>query len=63
MNERYHQQRKTIETKFTDAVNSINIIKEVFNGFIKENDYYHSVTSSVINHNNTFQHIKLSKYV
>ncbi|XP_029347554.1 uncharacterized protein LOC115034494 [Acyrthosiphon pisum] len=53
--------KKILETNITNAVNSININKEVLNDFKKENEYYHSLTSSVINHNKTFEYIKLSK--
>ncbi|KAL4097383.1 hypothetical protein QTP88_022172 [Uroleucon formosanum] len=53
--------KKLLETNITDAVNSINIKKDVLNDFKKENEYYHNLTSSVINYNKTFEYIKLSK--
>lgn len=54
---------KLLETNFTNTVNNINMNKAVVNDFIKENEYYYSLTSSVINHNKTFEYIKFSKYV
>lgn len=63
VNKRSLEIKKILETNFTDAVNRINENKEVLNGLIKENTYYHDVTSSVINNNKTFQSIQLSKII
>jgi len=63
IDKRSFELKKILETHIANAVNSINISKEVLNGFKKENEYYHTLTSSVINHNKTFGYIKLSKYV
>ncbi|CAI6364926.1 unnamed protein product [Macrosiphum euphorbiae] len=61
IDKRSFELKKILETHIANAVNSINISKEVLNGFKKENEYYHSLTSSVINHNKTFGYIQLSK--
>jgi len=55
--------KNLLETNFADAVYNINMNNTVVNGFIKENKYYCSLTSSVINHNKTFEYIKFSEYV
>jgi len=55
--------KKLLETNFTNAVNNIKMNNTVINDFGKENDYYYSLTSSVINWDKIVECIKLSKYV
>jgi len=55
--------KKLLETNFTNAVNIINKNINVINDFERENDYYYSLTSSVINWNKIVEYINLSKYV
>jgi len=55
--------KRELEKNFTDSVNSINANKEVLNDFKKENEYYYNLTSSIISYDNSFEFIRLSKYV
>ncbi|XP_060859176.1 uncharacterized protein LOC132936460 [Metopolophium dirhodum] len=55
--------KKLLETNFTNAVNNINTNNMVINDFEKENDYYYSLTSSVINWDKIVDCIKLSKII
>eukprot|EP00102_Acyrthosiphon_pisum_P015111 XP_008185515.1 PREDICTED: uncharacterized protein LOC100163028 isoform X2 [Acyrthosiphon pisum] len=57
------QLKKLLETNFTNAVNNINMNNTVINDFEKENDYYYSLTSSVINWDKIVECIKLSKII
>ncbi|XP_060859283.1 transcription intermediary factor 1-alpha-like isoform X2 [Metopolophium dirhodum] len=55
--------KKILETNFTNAVNNINMNNMVINDFEKENDYYYSLTSSVIDWDKIVEYIKLSKII
>ncbi|CAI6353098.1 unnamed protein product [Macrosiphum euphorbiae] len=55
--------KKLLETNFTNAVNIINKNINVIKDFEKENDYYYSLTSSVINLDKIVEYINLSKII
>ncbi|XP_008185139.2 E3 ubiquitin-protein ligase TRIM33 [Acyrthosiphon pisum] len=55
--------KKLLETNFSNAVNNINMNNMIINDFKKENDYYYSLTSSVINRDKIVEYIKLSKII
>lgn len=55
--------KKLLETNFTNAVNNIIINKAVIDDFEKEIEYYHSLTSSVMNCDKPIECFKLSRYI
>lgn len=55
--------KNLLETNFTNAVNNITMNEAVIDDFEKEMEYYHSLTSSVMNCDKPIECIKLSKYL
>ncbi|KAL4104933.1 hypothetical protein QTP88_020209 [Uroleucon formosanum] len=55
--------KKLLETNFTNAVNNIIINKAVIDDFEKEIEYYHSLTSSVMNCDKPIECFKLSRII
>lgn len=63
INKRSFELKRLLEKNFNDVFNNISTNKEILNDFIKENEYYYNLTSSIINHDKAFEFIKLSKII